>query len=166
MESRVRSERELAKIALLHLDEVFLVLGAQTFQNGGVDHNSQLEVRLVPRTLLQYFAQFPLNLDTHRQGALDLAPAFAIRAVIVHCGMHAFGMTLTRHFQQAKLGNGQDMRLGLITAQTLFHALIHLLLVAARFHVNEVEHDQAAHVAKAQLAGNFIGGLQVHLKDG
>ena len=45
-------------------------------------------------------------------------------------------------------------------------ALIDLLLVAARFHVNEIEHDQAAHVAQAQLAADFLGGLEVDLQDG
>ena len=75
-------------------------------------------------------------------------------------------MALARHFHEAELRNRQDVRLGLVAAQAVLHPLIHRLLVAAAFHVNEVEHDEAAHVAEAQLAADFLGGFQVHLQDG
>ena len=74
-------------------------------------------------------------------------------------------MALARHFHQAKLRNGQDVGLGLVAAQTFLDALIHGLLVAARLHVNEIEHDESAHVAQPELAANFLGGFEVHLQD-
>jgi hypothetical protein len=61
--------------------------------------------------------------------------------------MHAFAVPLPGHLHQTELGDGQDVRLGLVAAELVAHAVIDLLLVLARFHVNEVEHDEAAHVA-------------------
>ena len=104
---------------------------------------------------LRISLQLALDFHAHGQGALDLAAAFAVRAVVIDRGAHAFGVALAGHFHQAELGDGQDVGLGLVAAQAFLHALIDLLLVAARFHVDEVEHDQAAHVAQAQLAGRF-----------
>jgi hypothetical protein len=43
---------------------------------------------------------------------------------------------------------------------------IDALLVAAGFHVDEIEDDEAAHVAEAQLAADFVGGFEVDLDDG
>ena len=42
---------------------------------------------------------------------------------------------------------------------------MNLLPVAPGFHVNEVEHDEAAHVAQSQLAGDFLGGFEIHFQD-
>ena len=74
--------------------------------------------------------QLALNFDAHGDGALHLAAAFAIRAIVIDGGAHAFGVALARHFHQAELRDGQDVRLGLVAAQTVLHALINLLLVA------------------------------------
>ena len=75
-------------------------------------------------------------------------------------------MALAGHFHQAELRDGQDVGLGLVAAQAFFDALIDLLLVAALLHVDEVEHDEAAHVAQADLAADFLGGFEVDLEDG
>jgi hypothetical protein len=40
-------------------------------------------------------------------------------------------------------------------------AVFHLALVLGRRHVDEVDDDQAADVAQAQLAGDFVGRFQV-----
>src|SRR5215472_12237556 len=41
---RVSSERQLSEIALLHFDEMLLILSAQTLENCGVDNDSQLKI--------------------------------------------------------------------------------------------------------------------------
>src|ERR1017187_7946997 len=103
MERGVGTEGKLAEVALLHLDQVLLILGAQAVENGGVHDDAQLEVRLVTRALLEYLTQLALNLDAHGQRALDLAPAFAIRAIVIDWRIDALGMPLARHLQQSKL---------------------------------------------------------------
>ena len=40
------------------------------------------------------------------------------------------------------------------------------LLIAAGFHVDEIEHDEPAHVAQAKLAADFLGRFQVDFEDG
>ena len=142
---------------------MFLVLGAQALQHGRMHDDAELEVRFVARAFLQDFVELALDFHAHGDGALHLAAALAIRAVVIDGGAHAFGMALAGHFHQAELRDGQDVRLGLVAAQAVLDALIDLLLVAARFHVNEVQHDEAAHVAQAQLAADFLGRLQVDL---
>jgi hypothetical protein len=51
-------------------------------------------------------------------------------------------------------------------AQRVFQALLDFALVLGRLHVDEVDHDQAAQVAQAQLAGHFVGGFQVGARRG
>src|SRR5437867_1592126 len=58
------------------------------------------------------------------------------------------------------------MGLGAIAFEPFLHAMIDLLLVAARLHVDEIEHDQTAHVAQAELPADFIGGFEIDLEDG
>ena len=115
---------------------------------------------------LEDFLELALDFHAHGEGALHLAAALAIRAVVIDGGADAFAVALAGHFHEAELRDGQDVGLGLVAAQTVLHALIDLLAVAARFHVNEVEHDEAAHVAEAKLAADFLGGFQVDLEDG
>ena len=141
MQRGIGPEGEFAKIALLHLDEQLLVFSAQAFQNAGMDHDAELKIRFIPRTFLQDFAQLALYFHAHGQGALHFAPAFAVGAIVVDGGAHAFRMPLARHFHQPKLRNGQNVCFGPVPPQALFHPLINRLLVAPRFHIDEVEHD-------------------------
>ena len=50
-------------------------------------------------------------------------------------------------------------------AQAFFHPLIDRLLIAARFHIDEVQNDQPTHVPQPQLAADFIGRFQVDADD-
>ena len=50
--------------------------------------------------------------------------------------------------------------------QGFAHALFHGALVFHRGHVDEVDDDQAADIAQAQLARNFLGSFQVGLQGG
>jgi len=166
MQRGIRAERELAEVSFFHFDQQLFVLGAQALEDAGVDHDAELEIRFVPRSLLEDFAQLALDLDAHGDGALHPASAFAVGAIVIDRVVHAFRMALAGHFHEAELRNGEDVCLGFVPPQAFFHLLIDLLLVPARLHVNEIEHDQAAHVAQAQLPGDFLRGLEVHLEDG
>src|SRR3546814_13018130 len=50
---------------------------------------------------------------------------------------------------------------GTVKVQGIAQALLDGTLVLAFFHVDEVDHDQAAKVAQTQLAGHFVGGFKV-----
>ena len=45
----IGAEGQFAEVTFLHLDEMFLVLGAQAFEHGGMDDDAELEIRFVAR---------------------------------------------------------------------------------------------------------------------
>ena len=110
-------------------------------------------------------AEMALELDAHGERRLDLAVALALRALLVHRVREAFMQPLAGHFHEAKLRDGQDLRLGLVPLRVLDHGLVDRLLVLAALHVDEVHHDEAAHVPQTQLTRDFGRGLHVGLED-
>src|SRR5205085_4758730 len=77
----------------------------------------------------------------------------------------AFGDALARHLDQPELGDVEDLRLGLVAGEGLAERPDHLVAVLADLHVDEVDDDDAADVAQAQLAGDLVGRLHVVLED-
>ena len=73
---------------------------------------------------------------------------------------------LPAHFHQAKAGNTADLHAGAIIFQRLLHGLFDLADVGTIFHVDEIDHHQAGHVAQTQLAADLVGGFQVGLGGG
>ena len=84
-----------------------------------------------------------------------------MRALAGRCFQHAGAQTLTAHFHQAKARNAADLNTGAIVLQRLLHRLLDLADVGVHLHVDEVDDDQARHVAQAQLAGDFTRGFQI-----
>src|SRR6185436_11982545 len=117
MHAGIGAERQLSEIALFHFDEMLFVLSAEPFQHGWMHDDSELKIRFVPRAFLENLAELPLNLYAHGQSALDLAAAFAVRAVVIYRCTHTFGMPLPGHFHQAKLRDWQNVCLRLVTSQ-------------------------------------------------
>lgn len=64
------------------------------------------------------------------------------------------------------MADGQHVGLGLVTLQPFLDLLVDLLLVATRFHVDEIEDDDATDVAETELSADFLGGFDVHFQDG
>ena len=62
--------------------------------------------------------------------------------------------------------NEQDLRGRAVGAQGLIERGHHFVAVAALFHVDEVEDDDAAQIAQANLADDFLHGFEVGLDDG
>ena len=56
------------------------------------------------------------------------------------------------------------MGLGLVLAQAVAHAVKHIATITRRFHIDEIQHDQAADISQAKLPANLLGSLEVHLK--
>ena len=68
---------------------------------------------------------------------------------------------LAGQLHQAERGDLGDLVAGAITAQRFLQATQHQLLVFIQDHVNEVDDHHAADVAQAQLADDFLRGLQI-----
>ena len=74
---------------------------------------------------------------------------------------HTRAQALAAHFHQTKARDSAHLDPCPIGFQTIFHPLFNGIVVAAIFHVDEVDDNQTSQVAQTQLAGHFIRGLEV-----
>ncbi|MBR6587073.1 MAG: insulinase family protein, partial [Kiritimatiellae bacterium] len=68
-----------------------------------------------------------------------------------------FLLTLARHLKQPEFGNGQHVRPCAVALERGLQRFLHLLLVLAALHVDEIENHKTADVAQTQL----VLGLRV-----
>ena len=66
---------------------------------------------------------------------------------------------LARQFHQAEARDLAELHAGAVVAQRVAQAVLDFALVLGALHVDEVDDDQAAQVAQAQLARDFVGGF-------
>ncbi|PMQ17004.1 hypothetical protein JaAD80_07785 [Janthinobacterium sp. AD80] len=106
------------------------------------------------------------HLQGGRFGIADVAGAGAARARHVRAFGQRRTQALTRQFHQAEARNLAHLYTGTVMVQRIFQALFHFALIFCHFHVDEVDDDQAAQVAQAQLAGHFFGRFAVGVEGG
>ncbi len=68
---------------------------------------------------------------------------------------------LAGHLHQAQLRDLEHLGAGLVAGQGVAEAAAHLVAVRLDLHVDEVDDDDPADVAQAQLAGDLLGRLEV-----
>ena len=68
---------------------------------------------------------------------------------------------LAAHFHQTKLADGAKLHAGTVLAQGVAQSVFHIAAVFALFHIDEVDHDQAAQVPQTHLAGYLVSCFQV-----
>ena len=73
---------------------------------------------------------------------------------------------LARQFQQAKFGQFAHLHARAVAFERVFERIFHFALVLRVFHVNEVNHHQAAQVAQAHLAGDFFRRFHIGAERG
>src|SRR5471032_425953 len=133
-------------------------------ESGDVDRHLDVDGGRV--FLHRLFLDDAQDLQGRRFGVADVAGAGAARAG----HMRAFGQrrtqALARQFHQAEAGNLAHLHAGAVVVQRVLQALLDFALVLGHFHVDEVDHDQAAQVAQAQLAGHFLGRFAVGVEGG
>ena len=103
--------------------------------------------------------------DRHRLLGLDDALAVAGRAALGEDLAHAVGDVLARHLDQAQRRDLHHVGLGLVLVERLAQRLQDLVAVRGPRHVDEVDDDDPADVAQAELAHDLLGRLDVHLRD-
>ena len=130
------------------------------------DRHRRLEQHLAGAPAHALFLQ--LAQDRQRQAVLgaDQPGAVAMRAGLGGSLEHAGPEPLAAHLQQAEARDAADLDAGAIRLQLFLEALFHRQVVAPLFHVDEVDHDQPGQVAQAQLAGDFLGRLEIGLQRG
>ena len=110
-------------------------------------------------------AQPALELDRDRLLGEDDAVAVAGRARPGHDLPHALGDVLARHLDEAELRDLGGERLRAVLVERLAQRLQDGVAVAGPRHVDEVDDDDAADVAQAQLVDDRLGRLEVRARD-
>ena len=98
------------------------------------------------------------------QARLDGAVTVTGGAGLLHVDFLHGTDALSRDLHQSELRQRQDVVLGAVAFHVLAHALVEGFAVFRLLHVDEVHDDDAAHVAQTQLAGQLVGGAQVHVE--
>src|SRR5574340_968373 len=141
-------------------------VGAFLVEQEGGDIHRHLHVDRHAALLHRLFLDDAQDVQRGRLGAADMADAAAARAGDVVAFAEAGRETLARQFQQAEARDLGGLHAGAVVAQRVAQTVLHVALVAAAFHVDEVDHDQAAEVAQAQLAGDLLRRLEVGVERG
>src|ERR1019366_7618653 len=106
------------------------------------------------------------NLDRHAFAGLDMANAFAVRAILEGAAFQGWTDALARHLDDAELRDMQDFGASAIATDGVVQGFLDAATMALVAHVDEVVDDDAPQIAQAKLAGDFLGGVQVHLVGG
>src|ERR1700686_4746074 len=113
-----------------------------------------------------HFAGFGLDFVAQRGNGFDHAGAGAIRAGLAEHALESLLGALAGDAHQAKLVEAQRFRRRFIFFEGLLQREQNFVAVAALFHVDEVNHDDAAQIAQANLAHDFLHRFQIGFNDG
>ena len=94
-------------------------------------------------------------------GGAHQAGAVAMRAGLGRCLEHAGAQALAADLHQAEAGDATDLNARPVALERVLHRLLDLTDVAGLLHVDEVDDDEAGHVAEPQLARDLGGRLEV-----
>src|SRR2546422_8213262 len=94
------------------------------------------------------------------------SPALAHGARLRERLDQALGDPLAGHLHQAKVGDVEHLGPRLVAGQGVLEGPQDLVAVLPDLHVDEVDDDDPADVAQAQLASDLLGRLQVVAVDG
>src|SRR4051794_11232317 len=106
------------------------------------------------------------DVDRHALDRLDDPGAAAVEAVLVYRPFQAGADPLAGHLDQAEGAHPEDLGAGPIPPDGVAQRLLDPAAVPLLAHVDEVVDDHAAEVAEAELAGDLLGGAEVHLVGG
>src|SRR5262249_25233834 len=84
----------------------------------------------------------------------DTTSAVTGRTVARHGRPERWTHALASHLDEAELGDGEGACAGAIAPQMRAQFLKHAITIPLRFHVDEIGHDDPAHIAEADLPGN------------
>src|SRR5438067_428380 len=113
-----------------------------------------------------HLARFGLNFVAKRGRGLDHAGAGAIRARLAEHALERLLRALAGDADEAEFVEGKRFGWSLVLLESFLQRLQNFFAVAALFHVDEVDNDDAAEVAEANLPHDFLHRFEVGLDDG
>ena len=162
LEELVRDQHDRDAQARLELRDVRALL----VQQEGGDLHRHLSVDRRRAFLHRLFLQDAQDVQRGTLGIADHADAVAARAGDVAALRQGGPQALARQFHQAEARDLAHLDARAVVVQRVLQAVLDLALVLRVLHVDEVDDDQAAEVAQAQLARDFIGRFQVGARRG
>src|SRR5229473_3371145 len=112
-----------------------------------------------------HLARFRLNFVAERGDGLHHAGAGAVRARLAEHAFEGLLGALAGDADAAEFIEGQRLGWSFVLLEGLLQRHKNFLAVAALFHVDEVNHDDAAEVTQANLPDDFFHGFEVGLDD-
>src|SRR6185437_4086699 len=155
---------EQERLARLRLERVqhARAVARELGRDARVDlHEERFDVGVLAR----HVAQLALEVDRDRLLRADHALAVAGGTGAAHDLAHPLGDVLARHLDKPELGDLGGEGLRAVLVERLAQHLHHRIAIARAGHVDEVDHDDPADVAQAQLVDDLLGGLEVGLRD-
>ena len=116
------------------------------------------------RSLRSFLADEAQDRERHGFDAADAADADAARADDVARLAERGAQALARHLEQAEARQASDLDARAVHLHGVAQPVFDVALVLRRLHVDEVDDDQAADVADAQLAGDFVRRFEVGVR--
>src|SRR4029077_107371 len=113
-----------------------------------------------------HLARFGLNFVAERGDGLDHAGASAVRARLAEHAFESLLGAFAGDADEAEFVEGQRLGWSFVLFESLLKRHKNFFAVAALFHIDEVDHDDAAEVAQPNLPHDFLHGFEVGLDDG
>jgi hypothetical protein len=157
LDVRVRDQDDVGAAARFQLVEPLALLVDQERR----DVHRQLRDHARRAVLADLLAHEAQHGQRHRLDAADGAHAAAARADGVRRLAQRRSQALARHLEQAEARDASELDAGAVHLDRIAQPVLDRLLVLLRLHVDEVDDDQAAEVAQAQLARDLVRRLEV-----
>jgi len=143
----------------LHLNQYGFVFVTEAVENAGINGDFH---RMGPFAVFtQGGGEAALNFDADGEGGFNASASGAVVALDVGGCIDAFFKPLAGHLKQTELGDGKYVGARPVAFQGIPEGFINRILVAFASHINEVDNDESADIAQAQLAGDFGSGFGV-----
>lgn len=120
-----------------------------------------VQVEFPDADLVDQVINFPLQLVGEKNACLDLSTSETRRALFLYIDIDSRSYALSCDLHQSELRQRQDVVAGTVVLHVLAHALVEQLAVFRQIHVDEVDDDDASHVAQSELPCQFVGSAQV-----
>ena len=116
--------------------------------------------------VLGHLAHLDINFVADGRDRFYVASRFAMRAGRADGALERLLDALASDGDQSEIIELEDLRRSAIVAQFLFEGLHDALAVAALVHVDEIDDDDAAEIAEADLANDLLDRVHVGFDDG
>ena len=112
------------------------------------------------------FLDHPQHVQGRRLDVADHTGTVAARAGDVRALIERRSQPLARQLHQPEARDLAGLHPRTVIVQRVLAALLDLALVFRAFHVDEVDHNQAAQIAQSHLAGHFVSGFEIGAERG